>query len=79
MEPKDPIVWRIVGVNVVAWVGAGIGVAVSPKFGGGIGWLLDRHIGNGRGQRSVNPLLHFDNPSGPLPGDTSEYDGRYFV
>lgn len=72
MEPKDGIVWRVVGANVVAWVGAGIGAAVAPEFGGdayssivgaqstltgvllgalfggGIGWLIDRSVGNGR-------------------------------
>lgn len=70
MEPKDPIMSRVIGANVVAWIGAGIGVAVSPEFGGdafsaivgaqnamvgafcgtlfggGIGWLVDRSIGN---------------------------------
>ncbi len=34
MEPKDPIIWRVIGANVVAWIGAGIGAAVSPEFGG---------------------------------------------
>ena len=34
MEPKDPIVGRIIGANVAAWLGAGIGAAASPEFGG---------------------------------------------
>ena len=34
MEPKDTIVWRITGAHVVAWIGAGIGAAVLPEFGG---------------------------------------------
>ena len=34
MEPKDPIVWRIVGANVVAWAGAGIGAVAAPELVG---------------------------------------------
>ena len=34
MEPKDPIVWRVIGANVVTWIGAGIGALVAPEFGG---------------------------------------------
>ena len=34
MEPKDPIVWRVIGANVVAWIGAGINAALAPEFGG---------------------------------------------
>ena len=52
MEPKDPIFWRVIGANVVAWIGAGIGALVGAftgaLFGGSIGWLIDRHIGDNR-------------------------------
>ena len=100
MEPKDPIVWRIIGANVVAWLGAGINAALAPEFGGdaytaivaaqnamvgaftgalfggSIGWLIDRHIGNNR-RRSGNSHVHRfdhrpthpDNRPGPRPGD----------
>lgn len=72
MEPKDSLVWRVVGANVAAWIGGAIGSAVAPEFGGdayssivasqstmvgaflgallggGMGWLTDRWVGNGR-------------------------------
>ena len=103
MEPKDPIVWRIVGVNVVAWIGAGIGAAVSPEFGGdafssivssqnamvgaftgalfggGVGWLIDRNIGDGRRQRSVatpdHRPTHYDNRPRPRPDEHGNSGG----
>ena len=100
MEPKDPIVWRVIGANIVAWIGAGINAALAPEFGGdaytaivaaqnamvgaftgalfggGIGWLIDRHIGNNRRRsgnfpvhRSDHRPMHPDNRPGPRPGD----------
>ena len=72
MEPKDPIVWRVIGANIWAWFGAIIGAIFAPEFGGdafssivaaqnvmvgtfmgtlfggSIGWLIDRHIGDNR-------------------------------
>lgn len=60
MEPKDPIVWRVIGANVVAWIGAGIGALVGAftgvLFGGGIGWLIDRHISDNR--RDIHRHTH---------------------
>ena len=85
MEIKDPIVWRIIGANVVAWIGAGIGAVVAPEFsfggddgvssivsalyvmvgaflgallGGGVGWLVDRDIGNHRRRVGDDSLDH---------------------
>ena len=101
MEPKDPIMGRIIGANVVAWIGAGIGASVSPEFGGdafssivssqnamvgafagalfggGVGWLIDRNIGDGRRQRSGDSPdrrsdhrpTHRDNRPGPRPSE----------
>ena len=36
MEPKDlHRIWRVIGANVVAWIGAGIGLCgLAPEFGG---------------------------------------------
>lgn len=108
MESKDPIVGRIIGANVVAWMGAGIGASVSPEFGGdafssivssqnamvgafagalfggGVGWLIDRNIGDGRRQRSGDSTdrrsdhrpTHRDNRPGPRPGEPGSADRR---
>lgn len=48
MEPKDPIIWRVIGANIWAWFGAIIAAIFAPEFGGSIGWLIDRHTGDNR-------------------------------
>ena len=98
MEPKDPIVWRVIGANVVAWLGVGVGALVAPEFvaaqnamvgaftgalfGGGIGWIIDRAIGDDRRRHSDNSPdqrpTHPDNRPGPRPGEPgSSADRRY--
>ena len=66
MEPKDSLVWRVVGATVVAGIGAAVapeftgdaysslagtqstmvGALLGALFGGGMGWLIDRGVGN---------------------------------
>ena len=93
MEPKDPIIGRIIGANVVAWIGAIIGTEVAPEFGGdafssivsalnvmigvflgalfggGVGWFIDRLIGDKRRQFYSDPPPRLDNRTSPRPGE----------
>lgn len=100
MEIKDPILGRIIGANVVAWIGAIIGAEVAPEFGGdafssivsalnvmigvflgalfggGVGWFVDRLIGNNRRESYDNPLPRLDNRTGPRLDESVNSGGR---
>lgn len=100
MEIKDPILGRIIGANVVAWIGAIIGAEVAPEFGGdafssivsalnvmigvflgalfggGVGWFIDRLIGNNRRESYDYPPPRLDNRTGPRPGESVNSGGR---
>ena len=53
-----------------------LGAFLGALFGGGVGWFIDRRIGDGEHQRYSDPPPRLDNRTGPRPGESVNSGGR---